>query len=411
MSTGGRVHRVLFCCEAVTLAHVARPIALGETLDPARFERILACDARYARFFPSRGWRHESLHSLSSAEFLNALAKGRPVYSLDTLRGYVREDMELIERTSPDVIVGDFRLSLSVSARLAGVPYVAISNAYWSPHGRHPYVIPSHPLVDVFGVGIADILFRLARPIAFALHSLPLNRLRTEHGLPALGWDLLTAYTDADVSLYADVPEIIPVQRLPANHRYIGPVSWSPGVAGPQGVEADAGQNRPLVYVTLGSSGRANVLPLVLAALAPLPWRVYASTAGAALPSSVPANAFLAEYLPGADMARQAALVVCNGGSPTTHQALLAGVPVLGIADNLDQFLNMRYLETFGAGRLLRRDRATVNSIRRAAEKMLASAAYVERARQAARIMASYDAPARFLAALEEVLADAPASD
>ena len=47
------------------------------------------------------------------------------------------------------------------------------------------------------------------------------------------------------------------------------------------------------------------------------------------------------DYLPGDIVARHSRLVVCNGGSPTSHQALLAGVPVLGIPDNLDQVLNM----------------------------------------------------------------------
>ena len=43
------------------------------------------------------------------------------------------DDLELIRRIEPDVVVGDFRLSLAVSAPMAGVPYIALANAYWSP--------------------------------------------------------------------------------------------------------------------------------------------------------------------------------------------------------------------------------------------------------------------------------------
>ena len=45
--------------------------------------------------------------------------------------------LEQVERLfQPDLVIGDFRLSLSVSARVAGVPYIAIANSWWSPFGR-----------------------------------------------------------------------------------------------------------------------------------------------------------------------------------------------------------------------------------------------------------------------------------
>src|SRR3569833_1809409 len=39
--------RVLFVSEAVTLAHVARPLALAKALDRSRYDVALACDPRY----------------------------------------------------------------------------------------------------------------------------------------------------------------------------------------------------------------------------------------------------------------------------------------------------------------------------------------------------------------------------
>ena len=49
-----RVKRVLFFAEAVTLAHVARPVALAKGLDRSRFEVFMACDSRYERFVGAR---------------------------------------------------------------------------------------------------------------------------------------------------------------------------------------------------------------------------------------------------------------------------------------------------------------------------------------------------------------------
>ncbi|WP_306776585.1 glycosyltransferase, partial [Escherichia coli] len=121
------------------------------------------------------------------------------------------------------------------------------------------------------------------------------------------------------------------------------------------------------VYVTLGSSGDPSLLPQILDALANLPVRVIASTAGAPAPQHLPANARVASYLPGDAAAKRSSLVICNGGSLTTQQALATGIPILGIASNMDQFLNMGPIETAGAGLTLRADRLTRRAIGSAA--------------------------------------------
>jgi UDP:flavonoid glycosyltransferase YjiC (YdhE family) len=359
--------RVLFFAEAVTLAHVARPIVLARALAGTAWQPVMACDARYQRFFETEAWPTLPLGTIPGAQFLQALAKGSPVYSIDTLRGYLAEDLRLIEQLQPDVVVGDFRLSLSAAARLAGVPYVAISNAYWSPYAKDKrFPLPVLPISRWLPLPLAEVLFRLAQPIAFAQHCKPLNRLRRENGLPSLGADLRRVYTDADHTLYADLPAAFEMEAsMPATHRVIGPIVWSPPMALPSWwneVPAD----RPIVYVTLGSSGSSETLDTLLRALADLPLSMLVATAGAPPPAQVPRNALIADYLPGEAAAARARLVICNGGSPTSQQALAAGVPVLGIASNMDQFLNMQGVVRLGAGSVLRADRLDPAQLRRA---------------------------------------------
>ena len=109
----------------------------------------------------------------------------------------------------------------------------------------------------------------------------------------------------------------------------------------------------------------------MLAALADLPVQVMATTAGRPAPTQVPANAQVHDYLPGDRAAARAALVVCNGGSLAVQQALAAGVPVLGVASNMDQFLNMGPVVDAGAGRLIRADRLSVAGLRAACQGLL----------------------------------------
>src|SRR5690606_3422559 len=126
-----------------------------------------------------------------------------------------------------DLVVGDFRLSLAVSAPLRNVPYAAVVNAYWSPYACTGYPVPDLPMTRFLGVNIAQRIFDVSRSIVFGMHARPLNQVRRRYGLPPLRADLRDAYTWGDYTLYADIPEIVPMHDLPAHHYYLGPVFWS----------------------------------------------------------------------------------------------------------------------------------------------------------------------------------------
>jgi UDP:flavonoid glycosyltransferase YjiC (YdhE family) len=390
--------RVLIMAEAVTLAHVGRPAALAAGLDPQRFEVHFAASPRFdALLGPLPHTRHD-LDSIHTAQFLDALDRGAPVYTHDDLRSYVAADRKLLADVAPDVVVGDFRLSLSVSARLAGVPYATITNVYWSSVARQRFPLPELPLTRTLGVWAAGIVFPLARPVAFALHTRPLNRVRREHGLPSLGPDLRRTYTDADRVLFADAPELTPPHTLAPGHEFLGPVLWEPAATAPA-----LPDDRPLVYVTLGSSGRGRLLAAVVRAFAGLPVTTVVASAGADLPDPLPRNVIAADYLPGTALAQRATLVVCNGGSPTVHQALSAGAPVLGLAGNMDQHLSMRSVTTAGVGLLVRSEHATPTAIAKAARRLLDEPDFRARAKEMANQFASQDAPAAFTHAVERL--------
>ena len=399
---GSRRIRILFIAEAVTLAHVARPVTLARSLDPEQFEVHLAHHPRYRELMGELALVEHEIHSITPQQFMQALASGRPVYDLQTLRDYVEEDRRLIAEVQPDIIVGDFRLSLAVSAELAAVPYVALSNAYWSPFSKQGYRVPELPLTKVLGSTLGQWVFSLGRPIAFALHCLPMHRLRRDYGLPSLGFNLRRVYTHADYTLYADVPGLYRIQSMPSHHRFIGPVVWSPADPHPDWWQ-DIPQDSPIVYLTLGSSGNASLLPRLIAALGEVNVTALVSTAGTPLPGRVPANVYLAHYLPGEEAVKLASLVICNGGSPGTHQALKHGVPVIGVANNLDQYLNMAAVEKAGAGRLVRAGTCDSRELIETINTMLADSTCRAAAQHLAGQLAQYNAVDSFAETLDEI--------
>jgi len=371
--SAARKPRILFIAEAVTLAHVARPAVLAAALDQSLYEVFFAVDPRYNALFPELSDFRHDLWSISSEQFLDALAKGKRLYSSEVLERYIHDDLELIERLKPDLVVGDFRLSLSVSARLKNIPYAAISNTYWTTHSNNNYTVPQLPMTRLLGIAPSQILFNVSRSLVFAAHCIPLNKLRKKYGLASLGNDLRAVYSDADQLWLADMAEYFPISPAAKNCHYLGPLPWSPRNKIPPWWD-QLDDSLPIVYVSLGSSGQVSLLPIVLEALATLPLTVIAVTAGRTELTSIPDNAYISDFLPGDQAAARAALMICNGGSLSTYQAIQGGTPVLGIVGNLDQHLNMSYLASSGIGESLRSEHANVERVRELAEKTLVEA-------------------------------------
>ena len=393
--------RVLLVAEAVTLAHVGRLVSLATALPPERYDITLATDPRYNHLLGSLPYPVERLDTIPAERFFRALQNGSPIYDAATLERYVEDDRRLLAEYKPDVVVGDFRLSLDVSAKLARVPYVTVTNAYWSLYARIRYPVPELPLTRILGVGSGQRVFDLFRPLAFRLHARPMNRLRKRHGLkPLEPADVRHVYTHADYTLYADLPELVPLAGQPANHRFLGPVLWSPPCDRPPWWN-DLPSDRPIAYVTLGSSGPASVLPGVLEALAQLAIPAVVATAGRAPRLAAAANVWLTDYLPGEQTAARASLVVCNGGSPTCYQALAAGVPIVGIPANLDQYLNMSLVEHAGAGLLVRSGQASAARLRSAIQRVLGSPSYRDRSLALQRAMETHHAGHAFASFLD----------
>ena len=284
------------------------------------------------------------------------------MYDYATLKSYTEEDLALIDTVKPDLIVGDFRISLAVSARIAKIPYATISNAYWSPYAPKQYPAPCLPLTRYLGVTAGSFLFRMAAPVAFKLHAIAMSRLNSHYGLPKMELDLRRVYTEADYTLYADIPSLFPLNNPPDNHFFIGPVLWSPPIKEPDWWE-QLPTDRSVIYVSMGSSGSQGALQKVLNALNREEVTVIASGAGANVSLPQVSNFFTAEYLDGNAAAKLADLVICNGGSLTCQQAFAHGKPVLGIAANMDQFLNMESVNRANAGLVLRSDNLTETRI------------------------------------------------
>ena len=386
--------RIVFVAEDVTLAHVTRPLVLANSLDRSRYEIFFATGKKYRYLLENSRHSLYTITTLASEIFLDRLAKGKPVYTKDELKASVESDLELFAKLSPDILIGDFRLSLGISARLAKIPYAALTNAHWSPYSTLSFPLPEHPLVNIFGVKISRFFFKILQPVIFKYHAAQFNSLRKAYGLDPLK-DLRDVYTCGDWTLYLDLPALAPTSNIPDNHFYLGPVVWSPDIPLPEWW-ADIPENKPVLYVTLGSSGDIRFMNTIIDTLGKMPVTALVASAGRFDAAQLPDNIFAEKYLPGLEAAKMASLVVCSGGTATTYQALSCGASVLGIPSNADQYLSMEAIAKQGAGLLIRSGKVTGRNIRKGIETILENAEYKQNANRLKNEMLLYNASERF---------------
>lgn len=398
--------RILFVSENVTLAQVVRLFALARSLPESHYEVHFASSAFDPLIFQGTHFSQHELHTLDKQQVLGAMEAGKRLYERKALERYVDAELELFDRVEPDLVVGDFRLSLSTSTQLRKVRLATIINAYWSPYAvRSEFPVPDHPIVRLLGETTTAKYFPRALPRVFDHFASPVNALRKANGLPALG-SLLEVLTAGDDTLYLDEPTLTPVSGAPASHRFLGPVLWAPSVPMPQ--DLDTSDAHPLVYVTLGSSGRTDTLPHVLRALSKLPVRVVVATAGRVQLSALPEHVRAYPFVPGDQVSRRASLVISNGGSTTSYQALAEGTPVVGLPSNLDQYLAMTAIEAAGAGTLVKARSVDEAAVATAVERVLRDQSFSRAARAIAERFRALDSSAEFRRYLTQALAASP---
>ena len=403
--------RILFLAEGATMAHFVRPLALADSLaigrDTDQYDIYFYAPPRFSSYLRNKPFTVGELKNMPGEQFLANIGKGAPPFPPDVIRSYVKQDCEIIRRIRPDLVIGDMRPSLPISARIEGTLCAVMMNAYWSPYARHRSIIPSIPLTRFVPPRWLGPLYRLTEPLAFAIHVGQMNDVRKEFGLPPLPPDLRVMYTEGDHVLYPDIPEFVPTYKLPENHHYVGICQWTPPTPKPDWWDRMRADPKPKVFVSLGSSGPLRVFPALLKALSKLPVTVMISTSGRAIPGPGP-RCMSPTCCHSPRLPPQAGVVVSHGGSGGLYPAIAAGTPVLGIPSNADQQLSTAVLQESGAGLGVRVEEASQRRLLRALERLLFDPQYRRAAQQWATVFSRYDSGALFRKFLAETLDGVP---
>jgi len=131
----------------------------------------------------------------------------------------------------------------------------------------------------------------------------------------------------ADLNVLPDLPSLFPIRELPQSFVYMGPVTWK-GAGKPLDPTVVIEANKPLVYVTMGSSGNHEHMKIIAEQLRGSQFQVVMTTGGVVdaqeMKSYERPGFYVRDFLPGNKViaSSKQTVVICHGGIGTVYQAL-----------------------------------------------------------------------------------------
>lgn len=383
--------RILVFGEGISLAHVSRAFMVARALQLRGAQVRFVTSADHLPWARQRGVEATAVYTPPAEKVYARLRAMQPMYTRAEIERSVRGDLEAIEAFEPSVVVGDCRNSLRIASEVSGVRYVAISNANCTPWFagvmNAPAALPLSRLVGKQRVDrhVMPWLGRPIRSVACRLMNKPFAQAQRIFRVARPCRDFRVMFTSSHLHLLADLPAFQPTQNLPAHVRYVGPLFWGHDdqhATATDELLARVDRTQPMVYLSMGSSGRKDLLEAAAPVLAELPYQ-FVVTAGASS-DGVPAwgpNVHVLPFVSAPRVLARAAAVVCHGGNGTVYQALSQGVPIVAIPSFFDQEIQADQLTHHGLGLRLEPGEA-VDRLPAALETVLNDPAYRQRLKQ-----------------------------
>lgn len=340
-------NRYLVIGDGVSLAHVGRALIAAGRLRDSGAEVAFATTPEFFKLAKDEGFEPYEIFCMPREKSLRAIRRGTNELDVPMVQQYIQSDLQAIARCKPDHVVGDMRLSLNISAPLAGVPYTNIVNAYMTHHFAGADLPPrTFPGLAQLGRRASRPIYPLIKRTMLRYYASAFRRLRNRYGLPPIR-DIFDVISSPHGNWIADDPIFMPCANLPEHFAYIGPLIWEPPVEPPEWIDR-LDPERPTVYVTMGSTGNKEHFLRILAELNRAGYQVMTTTGGQL--DQIPDGVYAVKYARGSTLLKRSDAMVCHGGSATIYQALYAGVPPIAIPTFHDQERNADQLERLGIG-------------------------------------------------------------
>ncbi|MBL7545995.1 MAG: hypothetical protein JNL11_19405 [Bdellovibrionaceae bacterium] len=338
--------KILVFAEGVSLAHPSRVSEICRQLQGSDFEFHIATPVGFHWIFKDMPNVYLYDHSTISNETFNQrLFHVKFPYTWDELQIFQQADGELIKQIKPAMIISDFRLTAFVVAKKMGIPFVNLIHFHWHPSFKREPLLPYVKTVSIWGRRLSHVVAPFVAPLILKQQTNFINHFMEKHNFPAVK-SIYEFYSAGDYKIFPDMMSLFDNPSLTSNEHFVGPFLWKNKETPWPSHWPRTTTARKTVYVTMGSTGNHQLVPKLVKNLSPEKYRIFISTSGHRYPDlENRANVYLSDFVPAELVLSMADVLICNGGTSTTYQAISLGVPFFAFPLNMDQYLNCHQLK------------------------------------------------------------------
>ncbi|MBL7187443.1 MAG: hypothetical protein ISS70_14065 [Phycisphaerae bacterium] len=403
---------LIFAVAGYNLAETGRMLEIARACRD-RFNIVfMSYGGQYEPFIEKEGFELRKKEPRLTTERLDRL---RVVLSGETLNtvGYltgqelavrVPAEIEFFKEIKPAAVLTGWCLSVTLSARAAGVPFV---NVLHSTSITEYYQAGLQTWPDRVDFAFLRRLFtkeKLQRRFNKRILNIkwvlrPYNKIARQYGLNEFG--NFIQLIEGDHTLLADIPEWVNLPEIRSNIHFIGPLPFTSELDVPKEV-AEIPRDKPIVYFAMGSSGKPELIKKIIEGFKDKPYRVIApvKTHIDALDVNIPPNVLVTGLIPAHKVNPMADISVIHGGQNTVMQACLSGTPIVGVGMHPEQQANLDACVRKGFAIRLNKHKVTASEILEAVEKLLNDRQAKDEVVKFQRQLKEWDGPknaARFL--------------
>jgi UDP:flavonoid glycosyltransferase YjiC (YdhE family) len=333
--------RILFMPSAIGFAHLGRLLSIADVLRRVGYQIIFAYGGEHGSLLTKLGYEWLSIKDVSLPEQPRFDQPILEQYTEDLAERCIQADLLAYAHIRPQGVVSDLRPTAAISARMAGIPHVAVLNGYITRCFDAARLLVD-PAENPLKYRLTRWLMRQLLGAQGWRLAAGLRSVAQRHG--AHDRQFIWDFFEGDLNLLADLPGFVPLSDAPATYHTTGPLIWE-GTGEPYPALPPRAPGQRRIYITAGNTGSRQLLDTALAAFADRRDAQVVMTTGAYLdpaPYRGRPNIHVARFLPGSAVMEQSDLVIHSGGSGTTYQCLQNGLPAIVVPSNNEQMTAAR---------------------------------------------------------------------
>ena len=374
---------LIFAVAGYNLAETGRMLEIAKACKDNFKIIFISYGGQYEHFIEEAGFELKKMEPRLTKEKLDRL---RVVLSGETLNtvGYLTEkelllrvpnEIKFFKEVKPSAVLTGWCLSVTISARVAGVPFVnglhstSITEYYEAGLQTWPDRLDFAFLRRLFGKEKLQKWFN--KRIFHAKWVLkPHNKIAKQYGLKE--FDNFIELIEGDHTLLADIPEWVNLPKIRPNLHFIGPLPFKSNMQVPKEV-TEIPKDKPIIYFAMGSSGKPKIVQEIIEGFKDKPYRVIAPVKSHIkdLDVKIPSNVLVTGFLPAHKVNPMADISVIHGGQNTVMQACLSGTPIVGVGMHPEQQANLDACVRKGFAIRLNKYKITASTVLTAIDKLL----------------------------------------